>query len=135
MGKYPRSTCFMPGCRRWSTRFPGEWVCADHWRDVPRNLKLVRTRMTKRWRARCEKARANSELAWQALVAVRLDTPDMRIAEAWERVQDGWAPIDAVKAYFRVIARETAAYSAWSRGADAIWRRMKRAAIERAAGI
>ena len=46
-----RLACLVPGCRH--TRgdrkgdpiLPGmEWICAEHWRLVPRPLKAIRTR-------------------------------------------------------------------------------------------
>jgi hypothetical protein len=36
---YPKSTCCIPGCPRWSRLFPGEWLCARHWRMVPRRCR------------------------------------------------------------------------------------------------
>lgn len=44
---YPRSRCCVPFCRRTSTRFPQEWLCADHWRLVDRDLKRFRTKRLK----------------------------------------------------------------------------------------
>jgi hypothetical protein len=43
-----RSSCIVPFCRRWSTKFPGEWLCGEHWRGVDRALKRLRTKLHKR---------------------------------------------------------------------------------------
>jgi hypothetical protein len=91
----------MPGCRRWSRRFSDEWLCVDHWRLVPRDLKLLRTTLIRRWRRRLEK----TEAIWRVEQALA-----SRLA------------FTSVRAPYR-------------RGERAVWRRMKRAAIERAAGI
>lgn len=32
---YPKSTCCIRGCPRWSRKFPGEWMCGRHWRAIP----------------------------------------------------------------------------------------------------
>lgn len=36
---YPRSTCCILGCPRWSRRYPGEWMCGRHWKMAPRRLR------------------------------------------------------------------------------------------------
>ena len=96
-----RSSCYVPGCWRWSTRFEGDWLCAEHWRLVPRELKYLRTALRRRWRRRLAKAEA----------------------------QHGAA---GAKGTWLALRR---AGCAWNRGEDAVWRRMKRAAVERAAGL
>lgn len=45
---YPKSTCCIPGCTRWSRKFPGEWLCARHWRMLPRASRTVLRRAWKR---------------------------------------------------------------------------------------
>lgn len=46
---YPKSTCCIPGCPRWSRKYPGEWVCGRHWkmfgRRCRRALNVTWTRM------------------------------------------------------------------------------------------
>ena len=68
-----RIPCSVPFCRR--TRFNdgtfSEWVCADHWRAVPKRYRLLYTAAKRRWRSdpseknarRCERvwARCKSE--------------------------------------------------------------------------
>ena len=44
---FPRSTCCVPGCPRWSRRFPGEWLCAAHWRMV---RPILRRALNRVWR-------------------------------------------------------------------------------------
>lgn len=48
---YPKSTCCVPGCPRWSRRFPGEWLCARHWKIVPRRLRRALTKLWAEWGA------------------------------------------------------------------------------------
>ena len=102
---YQRSGCCMPGCRRWSTRFEHEWLCGEHWRLVPRTLKAYRTKRLKQLDARLRKA---STLRRQAASSIAGDPGE------------------------RAVSR---ARNAWRRTEALIWRRMKRAAIERAAGL
>jgi hypothetical protein len=83
--RYPRTGCIVPFCRKTSTLFPGEWVCADHWRLVDRALKQIRARLIRRFKRR------------------------------------GW--ID-----------DRRRWPAVNQTLDGVWRRMKRQAIERAAG-
>lgn len=44
--------CLVPGCPHWTARYPegGEWICAEHWRLVPRHLKTTRTRLVNKYR-------------------------------------------------------------------------------------
>jgi len=46
---YPKSTCCIPGCTRWSRKFPGEWLCGRHWGMVPRRCRRA---LNKVWKAR-----------------------------------------------------------------------------------
>lgn len=103
---YPRSKCVVPFCRRTSTRFAGEWICGDHWRMVPRDQKLLRTRIRRRMKKR-----------WEKLKAIR-DACANDTKEQW-------------MAHRRFIAVD----ALWTKVEDAIWRRMKKAAIERATGL
>jgi hypothetical protein len=45
---HPKSTCCIPGCPRWSRRYPSEWLCGRHWRIVPARLRRA---LRKAWRA------------------------------------------------------------------------------------
>ncbi len=59
---YPRSTCCIAGCPKWSRKFgPGsEWICGRHWKTVRRSRrKALRTL----WRAR--KAKPNDLRLWE----------------------------------------------------------------------
>lgn len=44
---YPKSTCCILGCARWSRKFSGEWMCGKHWRMADRRSKRVLRRI---WR-------------------------------------------------------------------------------------
>ena len=55
---FPRVNCLAPGCKRGTTRiepgangFQGEWICAHHWRTVPKTwrqrLSLYRRRYSR----------------------------------------------------------------------------------------
>jgi hypothetical protein len=46
--RFAKSTCCVPGCPRWSRLFPGEWMCARHWRMAPLR---VRRALRKVWAA------------------------------------------------------------------------------------
>ena len=63
---YEKSSCCVPFCRRTSRRFKGEWICADHWKLVPRTLKAFRTKRLKDVGREWEKADVQLQLANQA---------------------------------------------------------------------
>lgn len=44
---YPKSTCCIPGCQKWSRKFPCEWMCGRHWRQV---RPLLRRTLLRLWR-------------------------------------------------------------------------------------
>jgi hypothetical protein len=102
----------VPFCRRTSTHFKNEWLCGDHWRLVDRQLKRFRTK---------------------------------RLAVVWRLVERYEAETRAAQAAFAAGGRELPIWIWANRSADqrgrwrrleaAIWRRMKRQAIERAMGI
>lgn len=48
---FPKSTCCIPGCPRWSRKFEAgcAWICYRHWRMAPRRCRRA---LTKAWRAR-----------------------------------------------------------------------------------
>lgn len=48
--RHPRMPCCVPFCGRGSTTFPPGWefLCANHWRLVDRELKLLRTKARRR---------------------------------------------------------------------------------------
>lgn len=48
---YPKSTCCIPGCPRWSRRFPCEWLCARHWKMVPRRCRRALNKVWADWGA------------------------------------------------------------------------------------
>ena len=68
---YQKSTCAVMGCPSWSRRFPGEWLCAKHWRLVPKTLKAT---LRRNWRRSPYTMRAHraGERLWRR--AVRLAT-------------------------------------------------------------
>lgn len=101
-----RRGCIVPFCPRWSRRFDDEWICADHWRLVPRAQKALRTALRRRWRAR-----------WAKLEAERDSHPE-----------------DS-KARFLANRRLGALNKLWRHTEHRIWERMKKAAIERATGL
>lgn len=102
----------MPFCRRTSTKFKDEWVCADHWRLVNRALKAFRTKRLRQIGRACEKAVAMRKLLQhQMQEGTAVDRPPL--SRAWT-------------AEMRLIER-------WHRVERATWRRMKAQAIERAA--
>ncbi|KFL31413.1 hypothetical protein JP75_07565 [Devosia riboflavina] len=99
-----RLNCSVPGCTRTRGDRKGdvlgpyiEWICADHWKLVPRWMKAARNRARRRLR------RAESILATVAMV------------EAWTTVHETARRADAAQ---------------WR-----LWKRLKRAAIERSVGL
>jgi hypothetical protein len=48
---YEKSTCCIPGCASWSRRFPGEWLCARHWKMVPRRCRRALNKVWAEWGA------------------------------------------------------------------------------------
>lgn len=80
---YPKSTCCIPGCQRWSRKFPGEWLCARHWRMIPRARRAVLNRAWKRWNAAYSAYEAQQEKRpWQS--AMRAERSAQRI---WARAK------------------------------------------------
>lgn len=67
--RYPRTACCVPFCRRTSTLFPKEWLCADHWRLVERRLKRFRTKRLNQLRGRWQKAYAEEPQSKRATMA------------------------------------------------------------------
>lgn len=104
--RYPRSGCLVPFCRRTSTLFEREWLCADHWKLVPRELKRFRTQRLKAAYRAWEKAAAALDLANQKGEGAR-------------------------EAYFR----QSRANRRWHGIERGTWRRMKRIAVEKATGL
>lgn len=68
--RYPRSSCCVPFCARWSTLFPPgeEWMCGRHWRLADRSLRrFFRVRLRQlydRWAAAPQNSRQQF-LAWR----------------------------------------------------------------------
>lgn len=116
MATYPRSQCCVPGCRRWSTRFRLEWLCGDHWRLVGMALKRFRTkRLRPLYRV------------WEQAKVLRLAFQ--------QRLRDGLEDGGQDSDLWRLVHIEMQAERRWRRSEALIWRRMKRRAIERAAGL
>ena len=57
--RYPKSTCCIPGCKRWSRLFPGEWICVAHWRLLPRSWRAALRRSWERERTAYERHEAD----------------------------------------------------------------------------
>lgn len=110
-----RRGCVVPFCRRTSTRFNNEWICGDHWRMVPRHLKLFRTRRRREIKRLYEKYTATYEAMCASksslLTEEEVEIYNVAMWKAWQAGQR------------------------WDRFEAAIWRRMKKAAIERATGL
>lgn len=58
---YAKSMCCIPGCPRWSRRFPREWLCAGHWRLLPRTWRVILRRTWSRESAWIDLNRANGD--------------------------------------------------------------------------
>ena len=112
--RYPKSRCCVPGCRRSSTLFSREWMCGDHWRLVDRALKAFRT---KRMRPLYRR--------WSTANALRVAFQQDALSRG-EEVGDG---------VWRLVDIERRAARRWWAAENLIWRKMKRQAIERAAGL
>lgn len=106
---HPKTNCSVIGCHRTSRRFSGEWLCGDHWKLVDRPLKRFRTRRLR-----------EAQLVY--------DRYNGRMKAAQAR----GGPEDEI---WKWGAKAAWALSRWWRLEAAAWRRMKRQAIERAAGI
>lgn len=102
---YPKSGCCVPFCRRTSRRFKEEWICGDHWKLVPRDLKTFRTKRLKQIRLAFDKAEALRRACARGEERQEHYRRTCRLARRWDRTE------------------------------KAIWRRMKRIAIEKATGI
>lgn len=61
--RYERSCCCVLGCRRWSTLFPAEWMCAEHWKMLP---KAWRTVLRRSWRRERDAQQALAGPTWPA---------------------------------------------------------------------
>lgn len=115
-----RLTCLVPFCRHtrgdWKNDpLPSDlsrmqWVCAEHWRAVPRQLRAIHRR--------AERAYVSARASMDAASTLMSVTPAPRPTPLTE----GWRT--AGVRYKRARAR-----------ADRIWNRCKRHAIEAAAGI
>lgn len=70
---YPKSTCCVPGCPRWSRKFPHEWLCGRHWKMVPRRYRRALNKV------------------WARLTEIYLtnqpDGPHGAARVAWERAE------------------------------------------------
>ena len=126
-----RLHCLVPGCRRTRGQRRGEepitgdeeWICAVHWKLVPRELKTLRTKSRRRW----DREVAIAEFAEQRARAV--------FDEDMKSRGDGTFRQELYEAHYK--ADETLRRARWARWRAwrGIWGRMKRAAVEGAAGI
>jgi hypothetical protein len=118
---YPKSTCCIAGCPRWSRRFKGEWICAQHWRSVPLPIRQG-------WRKFTDRRYAE----W-----VKADAEEGAAREAWLLNDHGGQSLQG-SLYERMNALITAnhrARLAYWRTNRLWWRRIKREATLRAAGL
>lgn len=77
-----RVACLVPGCthqrgdRKGDKLEPGyEWVCADHWRLVPRLQRAVYSRAKRRWRRRMDQpSAAVCTRLWARVRAIAIET-------------------------------------------------------------
>lgn len=106
--------CCVPHCRRRSSKFTREWLCADHWRLVDRRLKVFRTRQLKKLYRAWEHANAICEARLREIAPLAAVDDDL----AWSLAMD-----------------RSKATRRWYRAEKLIWRRMKDQAITRAGGI
>lgn len=50
-GPVSRLPCVVPGCRRTTSRAEfDEWLCGDHWREIPKQARRIYGRRVRRWR-------------------------------------------------------------------------------------
>lgn len=68
---YERSTCCVAGCPRWSRRFPGEWMCARHWRMIP---------------GRCRRALLKVWAEWKTMPTYFSEVPKGDLRRRWARL-------------------------------------------------
>lgn len=116
-----RVPCLVPFCKRTRKRYPDardEHICSEHWRSIPI-----------RWRQAFKRAWHRADAAWGKRIVVAVGEPwptdrgrlvGLRMGgEWWLWPDDGsWTECD------RAVA-----------AVERLWRRMKREAIEVAAGI
>lgn len=62
---YPKSTCCIPGCPRWSRKYAAdvEWICGRHWRAAPRRVRRALSKLWREWEPRL--AREPGDRAWR----------------------------------------------------------------------
>lgn len=89
--RYPRSTCCIVGCGRWSTLFPGEWMCRDHWMSLSKDLRRLLKRSWRRHAA-----------AWDLYQASQTKRP-------WQSERRTWAASERLWIRAKRIATEKAA--------------------------
>lgn len=116
--RYPRSTCCVPGCTRWSTLFQHEWLCARHWKSVPLELRKF---FRRRQRDRLAK--------WLKADAAH------KAARAAYALPDGTFRVEHLNAAVEATMARQRAWRAYWRSDELLWRRIKREAILRAAGL
>lgn len=122
-----RIGCVVPGCRR--TRGdrkgdplqPGmEWICGEHWALVDRSLKRLRARSRRRWDRR---------IALAKRAGARFLEESSRSATPGSHAYLDLTPLYASASKLRHAEDARRRILGW------IWERMKRQAIERAAGL
>ena len=83
-----RLSCCVPFCKRTTGKQFREWICAAHWRAVPREVKLFRRRADKaneRARIICDgltEGTADKEFVDAIMARIKASK---RAARAWER--------------------------------------------------
>ena len=47
---YPKQTCAVFGCKRWSRKYPPDWefLCGEHWQSVPKKYRRLHARLTRK---------------------------------------------------------------------------------------
>lgn len=75
--RYPKSTCCVPFCRRTSTVMPGEWLCRDHWMQLPAIERRLFKRAQRQVRAR-----------WLHMNYRRKVAANARLDRLWARLRD-----------------------------------------------
>jgi len=70
---HPKRFCEVPGCPRWSRRFPGEHLCGRHWMAVPKAKRRVLARVHRRMRAGRQGLRDVEYRIWRRCVRAAIE--------------------------------------------------------------
>jgi hypothetical protein len=81
---YQKSTCCIPGCPRWSRKFPPgeEWICARHWRAMPRRCRRALLKVWQRLRDLYSVYEGRTN--WTPLLAHRYDQAERLSGRLWD---------------------------------------------------